>query len=258
MIQIYGLVGKNISYSFSQFFFLKKFNIKNIKNTFYTIFDIKLIRLINLFIDIKKKIKGLNITIPYKKKIINYIDLININLIKLESINTVKILSKITIGYNTDIYGFENSFKFKRKSYINNALLLGNGGVSQSIIFVLNKLGIKYIVASRNQYTKYCIFYSDISINIINNYNTIINCTPLGTYPNLNICPNIPYMKISNQYYLYDLVYNPKETLFLKIGKKKGSIINNGINMLYLQANISCKIWYKIFYSSIYERILHI
>lgn len=197
--------------------------------------------------------KGLNITIPYKKKIINYIDLININLLKLESINTVKILSKITIGYNTDIYGFENSFKFKRKSYIANALLLGNGGVSQSIIFVLNKLGIKYIVASRNQYTKYCILYSEIS-----NYNTIINCTPLGTYPNINICPNIPYMKISNKSYLYDLVYNPKDTLFLKIGKKKGSIINNGINMLYLQANISCKIWYQIFDSSIYERILQI
>src|SRR5436190_15564122 len=227
MIKIYGLLSKNISYFFSNLFFLKKFKIKNIKNTFYTIFDIKLIRLINLFIDKKKKIKGLNITIPYKKKIINYIDLININLIKLESINTVKILSKITIGYNTDIYGFENSFKFKRKSYINNALLLGNGGVSQSIIFVLNKLGIKYIVASRNKYTKYCIFYSDLSIKIIKNYNTIINCTPLGTYPNINICPNIPYMKISNKYYLYDLVYNPKETLFMKIGKKKVSIINN-------------------------------
>ncbi len=202
--------------------------------------------------------KGLNITIPYKKKIINYIDLININLLKLESINTVKILSKITIGYNTDIYGFENSFKFKRKSYIANALLLGNGGVSQSIIFVLNKLGIKYIVASRNKYTKYCILYSEISINLINNYNTIINCTPLGTYPNLNICPNIPYMNISKKSYLYDLVYNPKDTLFLKIGKKKGSIINNGINMLYLQANLSCKIWYQIFDSSIYERILQI
>ncbi|WP_235522823.1 shikimate dehydrogenase family protein [Candidatus Karelsulcia muelleri] len=206
----------------------------------------------------KNQMKGLNITIPYKKKIINYIDLININLLKLESINTVKILSKITIGYNTDIYGFENSFKFKRKSYIANALLLGNGGVSQSIIFVLNKLGIKYIVASRNKYTKYCILYSEISINLINNYNTIINCTPLGTYPNINICPNIPYMNISNKYYLYDLVYNPKDTLFLKIGKKKGSIINNGINMLYLQANLSWKIWDKIFYSSIYERILQI
>ncbi|WP_375323286.1 shikimate dehydrogenase family protein [Candidatus Karelsulcia muelleri] len=211
-----------------------------------------------MFLERKKKMKGLNITIPYKKKIINYIDLININLLKLESINTVKILSKITIGYNTDIYGFENSFKFKRKSYIANALLLGNGGVSQSIIFVLNKLGIKYIVASRNKYTKYCILYSEISINLINNYNTIINCTPLGTYPNLNICPNIPYMNISKKSYLYDLVYNPKDTLFLKIGKKKGSIINNGINMLYLQANLSCKIWYQIFDSSIYERILQI
>ncbi|ALP70151.1 Shikimate 5-dehydrogenase I alpha [Candidatus Karelsulcia muelleri] len=239
-------------------FFLKKFNIKNLKKTFYTIFDIKRIRYINLFLEIKNQMKGLNITIPYKKKIINYIDLININLLKLESINTVKILSKITIGYNTDIYGFENSFKFKRKSYIANALLLGNGGVSQSIIFVLNKLGIKYIVASRNKYTKYCILYSEISINLINNYNTIINCTPLGTYPNINICPNIPYMNISNKYYLYDLVYNPKDTLFLKIGKKKGSIINNGINMLYLQANLSWKIWDKIFYSSIYERILQI
>ncbi|WP_259147273.1 hypothetical protein [Candidatus Karelsulcia muelleri] len=113
-------------------------------------------------------------------------------------------------------------------------------------------------MASRNQYTRYCILYSEIDINLINNYNTIINCTPLGTYPNINICPNIPYMKISNKSYLYDLVYNPKDTLFIKIGKKKGSIINNGINMLYLQANLSWKIWYQIFDSSIYERILQI
>ncbi|WP_375323015.1 shikimate dehydrogenase family protein [Candidatus Karelsulcia muelleri] len=250
MIKIYGLVGKNISYSFSNSFFKRKFKKENIKNTIYNIFDIKKFSLINEIIKVNKNFLGFNVTIPYKKKIISNINIINNNLKKIGSINTVKIINDLTIGYNTDIYGFENSFKLKLKSYHNNALILGNGGVSKSIIYVLTKLGIKYIVVSRNK--KNCISYSKISKEIINNNNIIINCTPLGTYPNINECPNIPYEFLSKKHYLYDLVYNPKETLFLKKGKNIGCIVQNGLNMLYLQANLSWKIWNDINFDILY------
>ncbi|BAO66345.1 shikimate dehydrogenase family protein [Candidatus Karelsulcia muelleri] len=250
MIKIYGLVGKNISYSFSNSFFKRKFKKENIKNTIYNIFDIKKLSLINEIIKVNKNFLGFNVTIPYKKKIISKINIINNNLKKIGSINTVKIINDITIGYNTDIYGFENSFKLKLKSYHNNALILGNGGVSKSIIYVLTKLGIKYLVVSRNK--KNGISYSNISKEIINNNNIIINCTPLGTYPNINECPNIPYEFLSKKHYLYDLVYNPKETLFLKKGKNIGCIVQNGLNMLYLQANLSWKIWNEINFDILY------
>ncbi|ADM89997.1 putative shikimate 5-dehydrogenase [Candidatus Karelsulcia muelleri CARI] len=250
MIKIYGLVGKKISYSFSHSFFKRKFKKENIKNTIYNIFDINKLSLINEIIKVNKNFLGFNVTIPYKKKIISNINIINNNLKKIGSINTVKIINDLTIGYNTDIYGFENSFKLKLKSYHNNALILGNGGVSKSIIYVLTKLGIKYLVVSRNK--KNGISYSKISKEIINNYNIIINCTPLGTYPKINECPNIPYEFLSKKHYLYDLVYNPKETLFLKKGKNIGCIVQNGINMLYLQANLSWKIWNDINFDILY------
>ncbi|WP_110493512.1 shikimate dehydrogenase family protein [Candidatus Karelsulcia muelleri] len=250
MIKIYGLVGKNIFYSFSKKFFEKKFKKEKIKNTIYSLYDIKNISFLKKILNNNSNLLGFNVTIPYKEKIMNKIHYINKKLLKIGSINTVKIINDKTIGYNTDIYGFEKSFKKNLKFFHKKALILGTGGVSKSIMYVLTKLGIKYLFVSRKKKEKNCISYSEISKELIYNYNIIINCTPVGTFPNINECPNIPYKFLSKNHYLYDLVYNPKETLFLKKGKKKGCVVQNGIKMLFLQANLSWKIWnnFKIDY----------
>ncbi|WP_185877798.1 shikimate dehydrogenase family protein [Blattabacterium cuenoti] len=244
---IFGLIGKNISYSLSRDFFLKKFKKESISYSTYLIFDIKDINEVNIIFNIPN-LKGCNVTIPYKINIINFLDELDMNSKRIKSVNVIKIKDNYKIGYNTDIIGFQLSFEKLLSFYHTKknlkALILGTGGVSYAISFVLYKLGIPYKYVSRNkEKNNHTINYIDINRDLLEKYKIIINCTPLGTYPNINSFPPLPYQYIYNNHILYDLTYNPDQTIFLKIGKKKGALIKNGLEMLYLQAEESWKIW---------------
>lgn len=241
-MRIFGLVGKNISYSYSELFFKKKFKKENIKNAIYKIFDIQDINIIKELLYHYPNLCGLNITIPYKEKVINLINDISDEALQIGAVNTIKIIANHIIGYNTDIYGFEKSFILKKKEYHKNALILGTGGASKAIAFVLKKLNISYLYVSRS-IKRNTITYLDITPDIINNYQIIINCSPIGTYPNIHEYPAIPYNLLSSMHYMYDLIYNPYETSFLKKGRNIGCTTQNGLKMLYLQANKSWTIW---------------
>ncbi|WP_185865911.1 shikimate dehydrogenase family protein [Blattabacterium cuenoti] len=243
---IFGLIGRGINYSFSRKFFLEKFEKESIFHADYKIFDIPKIENVSRIFQ-NPCLKGCNVTIPYKTSIIPFLNKIVAEAESIHSVNVVKIdKNGHRIGYNTDFLGFESSFKkdLNRLSHKNNlkALILGTGGVSKTISFVLNKLRISYQYVSRTR-KKGFIVYEDINEDLLKKYKIIINCTPLGTFPNINSCPSLPYQYISSEHYFYDLVYNPNKTLFLKKAEKKGALIKNGLEMLYLQAEESWKIW---------------
>lgn len=242
-MRIFGLIGKNINYSYSATIFKKKFQTENITDAKYQIFDIKNIEIIKDLLYKIPNLSGLNITIPYKEKILSLIHNYSNEVLEIGAVNTIKILSdQKMIGYNTDIYGFEKSFLIKKKQHHKNALILGTGGAAKAIAFVLKKLNISYLYVSRNK-KKNSITYLDITHNIINNYQIIINCSPIGTYPNIDQAPILPYQSLSSIHYMYDLIYNPYETSFLKKGKHMGCTIQNGLNMLHFQADKSWQIW---------------
>lgn len=237
----FGLVGKNISYSFSKTYFTKKFSDLNLDDYEYVNFDIDSIKEFPKVL--LSSVKGLNVTIPYKEQVLTYLDEIDEEVLEIGAVNTIKILKNNKIkGFNTDIYGFEKSLKPILKNHHKNALVLGTGGASKAVKYVLKKLGIEYLVVSRNP-TINQIPYAEISKNLIKKHTIIINCTPLGTFPDVNICPDIPYQFLSEKHLLYDLIYNPSKTKFLLEGEKKGAVIVNGLKMLELQAEKSWEIW---------------
>jgi shikimate dehydrogenase len=240
----FGLIGKNISYSFSKDYFSKKFKLEGIDNASYVNFDIQKIEQIKSILESEKNLKGLNVTIPYKETIIPYLDMLNKKAKKIGAVNTIKITKKgRLIGYNTDSYGFKKSLKPHLKPIHKRALILGTGGASKAIAFTLKQLNIDYQIVTRNPSKKGFITYKSLTEDIIDTHLIIINCTPLGTFPNINDFPSIPYKAISKNHILYDLIYNPKETLFLKKGKTKNAITINGSAMLKFQANKAWEIW---------------
>ena len=234
--KIYGLIGRNIDYSFSKKYFTQKFKNDKIDNCEYLNFDI------NQISDFKKmnlsNINGLNVTIPYKEKIVEYLDEIDESVKNIGAVNTIKILKNKLIGYNTDYLGFINSFN-ELLDY-KNALILGSGGASKAIQYALKSKKIKFNVVSRKGDINH-IDYSQIE-NLAK-YDLIVNCTPLGTFPNINDKPNLNYDQLNDKHLCYDLIYNPSETLFLNESKKRGARILNGLQMLKLQAEESWKIW---------------
>ena len=241
----FGLIGRDISYSFSQNYFSIKFKDEDIKNASYENFDIENINQFKTEV-LNQDIKGLNVTIPYKEEIIPKLDSLDKKAKKIGAVNTIKISKKgKTKGYNTDCYGFKKSLKPHLKKRHKKALILGTGGASKAIAFVLKNLGIKYKFVSRTSSTKVDYTYLDLTEEIINDHKIIINCTPVGTYPNIDNAPDIPYNFISKKHILFDLIYNPSETTFLKNGKLKGAKIINGYDMLVFQAEKAWKIWNK-------------
>ena len=187
---------------------------------------------------------GFNVTIPYKGEIISLLDEIDDTANLIEAVNTVLIDTNGRLkGFNTDIYGFENSFKPLLKPSHQKALILGTGGASRAIEFVLNKLNIEYKFVSRNPSGEHQFNYSELTKKVMNEFTIIINCTPLGTYPDIEKCPNIPYQFLTSDHFLYDLIYNPAESTFLKNGKKVNATIINGQQMLELQAEKAWDIW---------------
>lgn len=239
-----GLLGKDISYSFSRTYFKKKFENENIKNTSYENFDIENIDLFPSIIRNTKDLKGLNVTIPYKEQVIPFLDKVNKKAKAIGAVNTIRITKKgKLVGYNTDCYGFKKTLKPFIKSHHKKALILGTGGASKAIAYTLDEMGITYQYVSRKLSDGVGFSYETLTEDDISDNQIIINSTPLGTFPNIEDCPNIPYHAINEKHILFDLIYNPEETKFLKLGNKNRATTINGLRMLEFQAEKAWSIW---------------
>ncbi len=238
----YGLIGRNISHSLSPAYFNKKFGREGIKAN-YLLFDVETVDEIKRIIKVHPMLKGFNVTIPFKKEIIPLINRLSAEAEAVGAVNTVKITKSGLEGFNTDVAGFRASFKPLVADRLPlKALVLGTGGASKAVEFVLKQLSIPYQLVSRVK-RKNNITYSDIGKEMLTDYRIIINTTPLGTFPNIEKAPIIPYHHLSKEHILYDLIYNPQETLFLKEGSRAGAATKNGLEMLHLQAEASWQIW---------------
>ena len=238
----FGLIGKNIEYSFSRKFFSEKFSSDNkYSNYDYTNYDIESIHDLNSVFN-SKNLCGLNVTIPYKEKIISFLDKISDEAKQIGAVNTICFENGSKVGYNTDIFGFTESLKMNKIDNIDSALILGTGGAAKTIIYFCNKNNIPFNVVSRQE-SNLKLSYNELNENIFKKRVLIVNCTPLGTYPDINKCPKLPYELIKKENILFDLVYNPSETLFMKKGKEIGCKTLNGYQMLRLQAEKSWEIW---------------
>ncbi|WP_420602360.1 shikimate dehydrogenase family protein [Flagellimonas sp.] len=237
----FGLLGRNISYSFSQGYFSQKFEDLGLENHSYENFDIPSISEFEKLIS-QNDLKGLNVTIPYKEEVLSYLTGLDAKAEKIGAVNTIKFTKEGLIGYNTDAYGFQKSLEPFLKQHHTKALILGTGGASKAIRFVLEQLGIEHSYVSRtkkeNQYT-----YDELDKEIMENHTIIVNCTPLGTHPNVDDKPALPYQYLDENHLLFDLIYNPEKTAFLVEGEIKGTQIKNGLEMLQLQAEKAWEIW---------------
>jgi shikimate dehydrogenase len=242
--RVFGLLGKNISYSFSRGYFTKKFEDLDLKTCAYKNFDIQEISKFTSIIKNESFLEGMNVTIPYKEEVIQYLDILDNTAKEIGAVNTIKITKRGNLkGYNTDSVGFENSISGYLENHHKFALILGTGGASKAVAYALKKNKIKYKFVSRNPLGKREISYQDLTEEILHKYHIIINCTPLGTAPNVHLSPNIPYQFLSKKHLLFDLIYNPAISVFLSKGKEKGATIKNGYEMLEIQAEESWRIW---------------
>ncbi len=248
-MRIFGLVGFPLTHSFSKKIFEERFIRENITDASYNLYPIKKIEDVFRLIFNDKSIKGLNVTIPFKEKIIPFLNEFSEEAKTVGAVNTLKIKhceNDISIkAYNTDVFGFEESIKGILEAGLNKALILGTGGAAKSAIYVFDKYKIDYTLVSRLKRNDKTILYHEIDSNNFHNYDIIVNTTPVGMYPNSGEKPNIPYHALNSNQILFDLIYNPEITLFLKEGEKKGCTIINGFDMLNKQADKAWEIWNK-------------
>jgi shikimate dehydrogenase len=239
----FGLIGYPLSHSFSAGFFAEKFATEGITDCSYTSHAIDTIEKLPQLLDENPELEGLNVTIPYKKSVIAYLHAANEAVNKIGACNCIKISQGRLVGFNTDIIGFENSLSPNLTPGHTRALILGTGGSAVAVAFVLDKLGIEYAFVSRQKAGNNNVTYSELNERIIKAHTLIINTTPLGMFPSVDACPDIPYRFLTPEHYLFDLVYNPAETLFLRNGGQRGAITKNGSDMLVIQAEESWRIW---------------
>lgn len=241
----YGLIGKNINYSFSKNYFNTFFETNQLTNCHYTNFDIKEITEFKSILKNNPDLKGLNVTIPYKETVIPYLDKLSKKSKIIGAVNVIRFTKKgKTKGYNSDYFGFKKTLKPLLLSHHKKALILGTGGASKGVAYALTELNIQHTFVTRNS-SENSINYNNISADTFANYQIVINCTPLGTSPNTNECPSIPYECFTSKHIAFDLIYNPEVTLFLKKAKENGAQIKNGFDMLIFQAEKSWEIWNK-------------
>ena len=244
MIREYGLIGYPLSHSFSQKYFNEKFHRDGIHDAVFHAFPIPTIDYLTHLIEEHPLLKGFAITIPYKREVMRFLDTKTEAVEKMQACNCVCIRHGKLHGYNTDVYGFEQSFIRYLQPHHTRALILGTGGASSAVAFVLDQLHIGYRYVSRQKdEDRNILGYRDIGEDILDQYTVIINCTPLGTYPTINDAPEIPYQLLTDKHYLFDLVYNPPKTKFLSLGEQQGAAIQNGYDMLILQAEENWKLW---------------
>jgi shikimate dehydrogenase len=254
----FGLIGFPLGHSFSKKYFTEKFESQGLTDHKYELFPLENISDVQELIIANADLCGLNVTIPHKIGIMFYLDKVTPEAKAIDAVNCIKIIKQKPVesfftgeftsmkvrleGHNTDAYGFEASLKPLLKKFHNKALVLGSGGAARAVTFVLDKLNIDFKVVSRKSIRKQ-IKYSQLNQSMIKEHLLIINTTPLGMSPDVTSCPDIPYEHLTDRHLLYDLVYNPAETEFLKRGKDKGATIKNGEEMLHLQAEKAWEIW---------------
>lgn len=245
----YGLIGYPLKHSFSIGYFNEKFQAENI-DAEYVNFEIPRIEEFMEVIEENPNLCGLNVTIPYKEQVIPYLNDLDKDAAKIGAVNVIKIIPQPKgklklVGYNSDIIGFTRSIEPLLQSHHVKALILGTGGASKAVFHGLANLGIKATFVSRTKKNSNVLTYEELTPEVMQNHTVIVNTTPLGMYPKVDFCPNIPYEQLTPNHLLYDLLYNPNETLFMKKGKAQGATVKNGLEMLLLQAFVSWEIWNK-------------
>lgn len=241
----YGLIGYPLGHSFSREYFNQKFADEGI-DAVYENFEIPSIDNLPLVLDSNPSLKGLNVTLPYKEKVISYLDYVSPEARAIGAVNVIRVEhngNKIYLqGYNSDVIGFTKSIEPLLENYHKKALVLGTGGASKAVDYGLRSLGLETVLVSRFKRPG-TIQYENVTADVVKEYNVIVNCTPVGMYPNSDSCPKLPYEALDTHNLLYDVIYNPDETLFMKKGKEQGATVKNGIEMLLLQAFASWSFW---------------
>lgn len=241
MVARYGIIGNPLAHSFSPAYFAEKFRKLGIEAS-YERFELNAITEFPNLLKTHPQLRGLNVTIPYKQSIIPYLDSLSEAAQQIGAVNCIGIESNRLKGYNTDVIGFEQSLTPLLRPCHTKALVLGTGGSSMAVIYVLKRLGIEYLSVSRQPKINER-GYADLTRDVLQDYLLIVNTTPLGMSPENDTCPDIPYEALGSKHLLYDLVYNPQETKFLALGKAQGAATKNGLEMLHLQAEASWEIW---------------
>lgn len=248
MTRLFGLIGFPLSHSFSKKYFSEKFLREKIENTSYELFPLESIGELSNLLVTQSDLKGLNVTIPYKQAVMPMLSELDVTAQKAGAVNTINITIKegkpFLKGFNTDVYGFRQSLKPFLESQHDRALILGTGGASKAVAFVLDEIGIPYVFVSRHSKEDgKSLPYDALNADVMKAFKLIVNTTPVGMYPNVDQCPPLPYEHLGSGHFLYDLVYNPVETLFMKEGKKRGALTQNGLDMLHMQAEKAWEIW---------------
>ena len=242
----YGLIGYPLGHSFSISYFNQKFADEGI-NAKYENFELPNIDMLTEILDKNPELKGLNVTIPYKEKVIPFLDAISPEARAIGAVNVIKVThekGKTRLkGYNSDVIGFTQSIEPRLERIHKKALILGTGGASKAIDFGLRSLGLETVFVSRYERPG-TIQYDKITPEVVQEYNVIVNCTPVGMYPKSDECPPLPYEAMDSHTILYDLIYNPDQTLFMKKGAAQGATVVNGLEMLLLQAFASWEFWH--------------
>lgn len=242
----YGLIGYPLGHSFSISYFNEKFENEHI-NAKYINFEIPSIDGLTEILDRNPELRGLNVTIPYKEQVIKFLDAISPEAEAIGAVNVIRVTHKgdkvFLKGFNSDVIGFTRSIEPLLEPAQKKALILGTGGASKAINFGLKSLNMQTIFVSRTKHGNGFITYDEVTPELIKEYNVIINCTPVGMYPHADECPQLPYEAMDTHTLLYDLIYNPDETLFLKRGREQGATVKNGLEMLLLQAFASWEFW---------------
>ena len=244
----YGLIGYPLGHSFSISYFNQKFQDENI-DAVYENYEIPNIDVLSEVLDMNPELSGLNVTIPYKEKVMPFLDSISPEARAIGAVNVIRVIHQgkaIKLkGYNSDVIGFTKSIEpMLDKKWHKKALILGTGGASKAIDYGLRNLGLDTVFVSRYEKSG-TIQYQAITPEVIKEYNVIVNCTPLGMYPKTEECPQLPYEAMDQHTILYDLIYNPDQTLFMKRGAKYGAQVKNGLEMLLLQAFASWEFWHE-------------
>ena len=241
----YGLIGYPLGHSFSIGYHNQRFADEGI-NAKYINFEIASIEQLMEVISQNPELKGLNVTIPYKEKVMEYLDYISPEARAIGAVNVIRVIhegSKIVMrGYNSDVIGFTQSIEPMLEKHHKKALVLGTGGASKAVAYGLKSLGIESVFVSRYERPG-TIQYESITPEVVQEYNVIVNCTPLGMFPKIDTCPALPYDALDEHNILYDLIYNPDETLFMKRGAARGAAVKNGLELLLLQAFASWEFW---------------
>ncbi|WP_443701943.1 shikimate dehydrogenase family protein [Prevotella sp.] len=241
----YGLIGFPLGHSFSKSFFNEKFQNEGI-DAEYINFEIKGIDELPEVLATNPELRGLNVTIPYKEKVVSFLDYISVEARAIGAVNVIRVDHKgddvVLKGYNSDVIGFTKSIEPLLETFHRKALILGTGGASKAINYGLKSLGLDTVLVSRFERPG-TIQYKDITPGVVKEYNVIVNCTPSGMFPHYDECPDLPYEALDSHNLLYDLIYNPDETLFMKKGRERGAQTKNGLEMLLLQAFASWDFW---------------